>query len=250
MNDESSRPVTPYQRLKKSIQYTERKTGEEATKPTDPWGVYRSDHVEYCQYFGINPMEIKDFVEKRKLQKSHVYGLDLLSSTTALQSLGIMGIAVGLGDPRDEEEKKNDENKRSIVTTNLLTDKKKSWKLIEEMMSKMKIESFDLILQRGVGGLESIGGPLRRMYHLQKMWKTLSEGGIILTEVKDTDLEYLQDSGWIKLWQNTPGIRVRPLNLKCAGLLISKGENAPDSLPILNNTTSIKDSTKDKLSKE
>lgn len=111
-------------------------------------------------------MEIKDFVEKRKLQKSHIYGLDLLSSTSALQSLDIDGLAVGLGDPRDQEEKEMDEGRRSIVTTNLLTEKKRSWKLIEEMMSKMEISSFDLILQRGVGGLESIGGPLRRMYHL------------------------------------------------------------------------------------
>ena len=195
-------------------------------------------------------MEIKDFVEKRKLQNTPVYGLDLLSSTTALQSLNVDGIAVGLGDPRDEEEKKEDEDKRSIVTTNLLTEKKKSWELIEKMMSKMEITSFDLILQRGVGGLESIGGPLRRMYHLQKMWKHLSEGGIILTEVKDTDLEYLQDYGWIKLWQSTPGIKVRPLNLKCAGLLISKGKNAPDSLPIPSGITSIKELAKDKLSKE
>lgn len=250
MSDESPRSVTPYQRIQKSIEYTGRKTSEEANKPEAPWGVYRSDYVEYCQYFGINPIEIKDFVEKRKLQNTSVYGLDLLSSTTALQSLDINGIAVGLGDPRNEDEKKLDEDKRSIVTTNLLTEKKKSWKLIEEMMSKMKIESFDLILQRGVGGLESIGGPLRRMYHLQKMWKHLSKGGIILTEVKDTDLEYLQDSGWIKLWQNTPGIRVRPLNLKCAGLLISKEKDAPDSLPIPNGMTSIKELTKDKLSKE
>lgn len=250
MSDESPRPVTPYQRLQKSIEYTERKTGEEASKPNDPWGVYRSDHVEYCQYFGINPMEIKDFIEKRKLQKSHVYGLDLLSSTTALQSLDINGIAVGLGDPRDEDEKKLDEDKRSIVTTNLLTEKKKSWKLIEDMMSKMKITSFDLILQRGVGGLESIGGPLRRIYHLQKMWDHLSEDGLMLIEVKDTDLEYLQDNEWIKLWQATPGIRVRPLSIKCAGLLISKGKDAPDSLPIPEDITSIKDLTKDKLLKE
>lgn len=250
MSDESSRLTTPYQRLQKSIQYTERKTHEEASKRENPWGVYRSDHVEYCQYFGINPMEIKDFVEKRKLQKSHIYGLDLLSSTSALQSLDIDGLAVGLGDPRDQEEKEMDEGRRSIVTTNLLTEKKRSWKLIEEMMSKMEISSFDLILQRGVGGLESIGGPLRRMYHLQKMWGHLSEDGLMLIEVKDTDLEYLQNHGWIKLWQSTPGIRVRPLSLKCAGLLISKEKDAPDSLPIPNGMTSIKELTRDKLSKE
>lgn len=158
--------IQEYTRLVKGLDTIKKFRTEENLKPNKPWGVCRSDYVEYCQYLNFDTKILENKVAEIRRRKQTVLGLDLLASTTALESLEIGGIAVGLGDPRDQEEKEMDEGRRSIVTTNLLTEKKRSWKLIEEMMSKMEISSFDLILQRGVGGLESIGGPLRRMYHL------------------------------------------------------------------------------------
>lgn len=59
MSDESSRLTTPYQRLQKSIQYTERKTHEEASKRENPWGVYRSDHVGIANTLELIPWKLK-----------------------------------------------------------------------------------------------------------------------------------------------------------------------------------------------
>lgn len=118
----------------------------------EAWGVYGKDYGKYSDTFGLPRETLPDFIESVRGRHTP-YGLDLLSGTEMLSSLGIGGIAVGLTDARDEEQKEKDKNVRSQLTYDLLDERKQAWRAIRRGMVFHHIPAFDLITQRGIMGL-------------------------------------------------------------------------------------------------
>lgn len=216
-----------FERQSKLVRFKKRLEGE---YPSNAWSVFGSSYKDYCDYFRVSPSLFESFIEDKRKSGHEPFALDLLASTTALRSLGVSGIAVGLTDPRNPIEKSADRGKREVLAIDLYHDRKTAWKVIEDKLLKSGRDSFDLIMQRGIAGLDLIGrGPLRRLYHLQQMWNILAPNGLILTETELADLNILKERGFIRLWNSTAGIQAKIVN---RGLILEKSPGAPSSLPI------------------
>ena len=211
---------------------------KEKDRKKDAWGIHGSDYRDYQRVFELSGNTLPDFVKERS--KLHqVNGLDLLSSTEMLYSLGIGGIAVGLTDPRTIKQKILDHSKRWIVAGDLLHERKQIWKAIRRQMRLSDIPSFDLITQRGLHGFDVISAdPALHFYHLRQMWSVLPVGGMILTEIGVTDSIILEDHKTYDFWNTFEGIYASPTPRR--GLQLFKYQGAPDELPI-NYTPTLKE---------
>lgn len=210
----------------------------------DAWGMHGRDYGDYQRSFGLAGNTLSDFVKERS-RLHQVNGLDLLSSTDMLNSLGISGVAVGLTDPRDIKQKVRDHSKRWIIAGDLLHQRKQTWAAICRRMRLSGIPSFDLITQRGVFGFDLISSdPALHFYHLQQMWSVLSIGGMILTEIGTLDSQLLEDNKTYSFWDSLEGIHA--VATPNRGLQLFKHKGAPDKLP-LNFTPSLADLKKWKL---
>lgn len=207
------------------------------------WGGYRSPIESYTSTFWylLDKQHIPDIVFAKKNtegEPKQVFGLDLMSDTTALRGLPLdAGIALGLVETREAEAIDKDRLRRIEYVTGDIIDES-SWEKIDAASRRLGINRFDIILCRPIAGTSTIPGDFHTLnYLLSNMWKRLSERqGLVLTEVHPLLALDLYD--WVLRFRNTTGIdiqsavfhidSVNPVNPQ---LRIIKNQNDPTSLP-------------------
>jgi len=195
------------------------------------WGIYGSDNVYYAYTFGLPYDFFKSRVDTTKYATGRMpCGLDVMSNTAFLRSLGIEGIAIGF--TKDEAEVRAEEPyNRHLIAGDILADRKKIWTEVDTMMTTYNfINGFDFITLRGAGGLVSLSdNPI--VYHvlLQEMWKRLAVGGILVSEVPYVSQNLIKETNIIGYWNLTKGIKADYVS---RGISLEKSDGAPMQLPL------------------
>lgn len=173
--------------------YQSHQDGEFSQGPNKYWKVFGGGLVDYDRSLGsvlwdlYGASSFKTLVECKIGEKGTAYVLDVMADTTFLSQLPNLtaGVAVGLTDARSDERKRTEKTKGIDLKPGNIASSA-TWRNIDEWMVENDIPGFDLIVCRGVGGVDRI--PLNlRGYVLQKAWSRLSlNEGILITQVHST----------------------------------------------------------------
>jgi len=194
------------------------------------WGVYKSEHSAYEPRHHLRHGFLKDFVEERKKRFGKVFGLDLMSDTAALRSLGIGGIAVGLADVRTKDEiSKDTAGSRAMVSEDVLSPL--FWKeTLPEVKKRLGITFFDVIFVSSYGAGEKLTG-ISGVHHrlASDLWPHVHpDGGKVFIEYVGTNRDDL--TSWVDRLNATEGI-VAVLNQPDQSLCVTRSLGAPEKLP-------------------
>ena len=158
-----------------------------------PWERFGADHLIYEQKLGLQPGTLMKIISHMSTQGITPFGLDVGSDTSALRSLGIPGVAIGLGETRTQEMIEEDlNNNRYFVNGDVL--RRSTWRRLHDVMRVNGIiKGFPLILEVADGGLTKITRDPNVHFDLaQEMWSVLyPNNGRMFLQMRNNDKFFL-----------------------------------------------------------
>ena len=212
-----------YNARRADMEIDDRNNGEEL------WGIYDRSHRHYAVWFEVAEDFFEKIVAERRSMGLGVCALDVMSGLGFLESLGVEGVVVGL--TRDDERAREAKgHKRYWVGGDILRERKRIWKEVDQLVSAHFPGGFNIITLRGVGGMDALTeNPLIRFMLFQNMWGRLAEHGVILAETNDLCDQLISQKGLIEWWNQQGGIKAEKVG---GGILLRKGKDAPSTLPL------------------
>lgn len=198
----------------------------------------------YARRLNLKDRHFYDFVANYRANTgAEPFGLDVGSSTGALKSLQIPGIAISIGEPRSIKRQEEDKTKGLyLVTGDILLPS--TWeKSLQSQMKLAGVQNFQLIMAFPDGGLKYItDNPAIHFEILQQMWKVLDpNGGLLAVQMTLHDfalssLPLIHQTGWIDFLNTVDGLEASvygdPKNYRFGGIQLIRHPQAPDRLPL------------------
>lgn len=189
---------------------------------------------------------LSHLVESSRRRTGKGLVLDFMGYGQVLRDLPLTGgLAVALGDPRNEQERQYDARRNiNFVEGNVL--KRSTWNEMQRWLDRQGTgdKKFDLILSRPVRGLDDLTDHKGvNLVLLQRGWQMLSShNGVLLTQFLKQVFEPELVDRWVRLLNQTEGIKATyslRRNPACEPIAFNptlsliKGEGAPAKLPLL-----------------
>ncbi|MFH1833175.1 MAG: class I SAM-dependent methyltransferase [Candidatus Levyibacteriota bacterium] len=189
------------------------------------WQLYEGDVLTYDHTFSeilkeLNLKSLKEWMELRKKSGQTTHILDVMGGNgTFLRNLSKYGIrghdvspyfdkslAITLVDERsgDERLRKEDERRGVFFVAGDITSGS-TWKKVSEWMKANNVPSFDLVICRGVEGIDNIPIPLYKTILDRFYQRTSSQNGLILSQVSAWANSQLKQ--WDAELNKIPGIK-------------------------------------------
>lgn len=229
---------TTFQIILKQVrrnQETAKNEEKNAQSNKKPWERFGADHLLYEQKLGLQPGTLMKLVSDLCVQGITPFGLDVGSDTSALRSLDIPGVAIGLGETRTQEMIEEDlKHNRYFVKGDVL--RRSTWRKLHEVMRAHEItEGFPLVLEVADGGLTKITGDPNVHFNLaQEMWSVLNpNGGRMFLQMRNNDKFFLSsyplinNLNWITFLRES-GIKASNTG---EGIALARQPENPASLP-------------------
>lgn len=231
MADEAEKDPLEFRRkfkaeIKEVENQEQRMVGGEAPIEKNVWQIYEGDTVAYDMSFSdlLKSFGLKSFsewMERRKQSGQTTHVLDVMGGNGAfLRDLGRYGergqqvnpafdksLVVTLADERptwDQWVEEDAKRRVSILAGDITSGK--TWADVDEWMDKEGVPAFDLVVCRGVEGVDLIPVALYPALLERFYSRTSSKQGLIMTQVTD-EVRDEQVQSWNDTLSRIPGIR-------------------------------------------
>lgn len=264
-------PPLNFRETKSQIDKIRNKEQELAAKgmpmESNIWGRYEGKVDEYDRSFSeildaLGFESLRDWMKQRKESGLTTHILDVMGGNGAFlrdASIDRKNIAGYLINPyydkslvitlvdetlnREWYQENNAKRGISIIAGNITSGG--TWQAVAQWLESQEIPAFDLVVCRGIGGIDYIPTPLYKIL-LEKFYRiTTNKEGVILSQI-DRNLDDQQIDGWCTALGLIPGIRVfarhrkntfdpevgayGPLAEEYPAIGLVRGDGSPDSL--------------------